>query len=477
MNLIVPLIIIYGLMTLGSAGVLYTSFRGNIDLSGRYFLFAEVMTLVALPLVFLVNRNEIYEQPIILGLVNFLALSSEVAIFFSIYCLTRSVQFKHYVLALVAIAVCCLAIEFTRAALSPKFPLLIYNFVSGLLCFSTYYLCRPRIASDLYRNQFLKWIARIEFSLGCLTIVRFLSFFSTEHIAPRHPNDLLILLYSVFVALSIFRFISYQSLRISWVDPRGQSVNNLNRNLAKALDERDQLVRGLMASNRVLGISALASTLIHQLSQPLTGISLQAESIKRKLASTEQNQSAILSIHKIALQLGKLSDLVKNLRQLLSNDHEQFKPNNLQQLTHEIIEVMELNLKNKNIQLKIEYVSNPVFYGDAIQIQQVLINMLNNSIDALVSSNETFKEIKLTIDQNDGFASLRIEDSGPGIDQSILLTIFDLYKTTKNSGLGVGLWLSKTIVEKHNGSIHASNASHGGAVFEILLPLAQAGEL
>lgn len=475
MNLIVPLLILYGLMTLGSAGVLYTSFRGKIDLSGRYFLFAELQTLVAIAFVFLVNSDEAYEQPFTLGAANFLVLSSEVAILCSIYCLTRSIQFKHYLFGSLLIGLICALTEFARIEVNPKVPFLIFNFFSGLLCFGTYYLCRPHGQADLYRNQFLKWIGRLEFALGCFTVIRFFSFFATEPIAPRHPTVLLILLYSVYVALSIARYISYLSLRISWVDPRSQAPNKLNRNLAKALEERDQLVRSLMDSNRVLGISALASTLVHQLSQPLTGISLQAEAIKRKLAPTEQNQSAVLSINKIALQLGKLSELVKNLRQLLSADFEQFKSNSLQQLCNEIIEVMELNLKAKQIRLKTDYQANPVFYGDAIQIQQVLINLFNNAIDALVSANIDTKEIKLTIAQNDGFASLRIEDSGSGIPEAILPAIFELYKTTKKSGLGVGLWLSRTIVEKHNGTITAHHGSQGGAVFQVLLPLAKEG--
>jgi signal transduction histidine kinase len=472
MNLLVSLTIIYGLMTLGSAGVLYLSFRGKLDRSGKYFLFAELQTLVALAFVFLVNSNEGYEQPLILGLTNFLAISSELAIFCSIYCLTKTVRIKHYLLAILCVAVYCVLTETARALVSPKLPYLLFNLLSAALCFGTYYLCRPHLNTDLYNNPFLKWIGRLEFALGCFTILRLLSFFSDEPIAPRHPTILLMLLYAIFVALSIFRYISYMSLRISWVDPRSQAPNRLNRNLAKALEERDQLVRGLMTSNRMLGLSALASSLVHQLSQPLTGISLQAEAIKRKLSQTEQNESAITSIDKISLQLGKLSELVTNLRKLFSADHDQFESLRLQQLSDEMIEIMELTLKNKKIHFEKNYLANPVVWGDAIQIQQVLINMFNNAIDALTSSNLEPKEIKLVINQQEGFAILSIADTGTGIDPAILPTMFELYQTTKQTGLGVGLWLSKTIIQKHNGTMTASNGTPHGAIFEIRLPLA-----
>ena len=471
MNLLVSLTIIYGLMTLGSAGVLYLSFRGRLDRSGKYFLFAELQTLVALAFVFLVNSNEGYEQPLILGLTNFLAISSELAIFCSIYCLTKTVRIKHYLLAILCVAVYCVLTETARVLISPKLPYLLFNLLSAALCFGTYYLCRPHLNTDLYNNPFLKWIGRLEFALGCFTILRLLSFFSDEPIAPRHPTIWLMLLYAIFVALSIFRYIAYMSLRISWVDPRSQAPNRLNRNLAKALEERDQLVRGLMTSNRMLGLSALASSLVHQLSQPLTGISLQAEAIKRKLSQTEQNESAITSIDKISLQLGKLSELVTNLRKLFSADHDQFESLRLQQLSDEMIEIMELTLKNKKIHFEKNYLANPVVWGDAIQIQQVLINMFNNAIDALTSSTLEPKEIKLVIDQQEGYAILSIADTGAGIDPAILPTMFELYQTTKQTGLGVGLWLSKTIIQKHNGTMTASNGTPHGAIFEIRLPL------
>ena len=109
--------------------------------------------------------------------------------------------------------------------------------------------------------------------------------------------------------------------------------------------------------------------------------------------------------------------------------------------------------------------------GDAIQLQQVLINLINNSIEAICDSDPSSREIKITINSDDHFAIINIEDTGPGIDIKMLPALFELYKTSKKDGLGIGLWLCKTIVHKHQGEIAASNSQHGGARFTIQLPL------
>jgi len=111
--------------------------------------------------------------------------------------------------------------------------------------------------------------------------------------------------------------------------------------------------------------------------------------------------------------------------------------------------------------------------GNAIQLQQVLINLFNNAIDAIDQSDLPNGKIILSISQSEDFSLIRIQDNGPGISASFLPGMFNLYKTSKQEGLGIGLWLSKTIVDKHNGTICASNNSHGGATLEISLPLAK----
>ena len=188
-----------------------------------------------------------------------------------------------------------------------------------------------------------------------------------------------------------------------------------------------------------------------------------------------QNPTLAIPLNKISDQLTKLSELVLNLRQLFTSKNEQFLPLNLQKITNEILEIIEPTLASKKILLLKTFQSNPICFCDKIQIQQVLINIFTNAIDAVTDSEPPIKEIRIGITEDTSFAKLRIEDTGGGIDTELLPKIFDLYSTTKSDGLGVGLWLCKTIVEKHQGSITASTGLNGGAIFEILIPLSGEG--
>jgi signal transduction histidine kinase len=171
------------------------------------------------------------------------------------------------------------------------------------------------------------------------------------------------------------------------------------------------------------------------------------------------------------MQSNQLSSLVQNLRQLFGSKIEKFESINLQKVCNEVLEIIKPTLQSKRIILLQQYESNPIVYGDSVQLQQVLINLFNNAIDSINESNPNVREILITITNNESFATLSVVDSGLGINPVVFKSLFELYKTSKPSGLGVGLWLSKTIIERHQGQITASNHALGGACFEIQIPL------
>ena len=475
MNALAALAITYLIITICSASILYFSFNGKIDASGKYFFLGELFILPGILIVAIGSINPELLNPTLFLITNASVWLAHVCVLFSIYALSSNTDkrkvFPVFALGLIYVT----SIEFFRSTNPPiQVTTLIASAVEATFCFWTYAACKATRDRELRSNLFFSWIQNIELMLGIFACVRILSCFSDAPINPRVPTSATITFYIFFLILNIFRYISYQSLRISWVDYRTYSINPLNKNLAVVTQEKNNLLQGLIASNRVIGIGALASSLAHQLSQPLTGIGLQVETLKRDLSKSGNNQVAIGVLDKVNSQLRKLTSLVKNLRQLFNANYLEFHEVDLEGTANELLEIIQPALESKKILLTKDITKNISVLGDAIQIQQVLINLLNNAIDAIDASKPKLREINLTIAPEGQFAVIKIEDSGAGIEPSLLPSIFELFKTTKKDGLGVGLWLSQTIIQKHRGDISAANSPNGGALLTIQLPLLQA---
>ena len=110
--------------------------------------------------------------------------------------------------------------------------------------------------------------------------------------------------------------------------------------------------------------------------------------------------------------------------------------------------------------------------GDRIQLQQVILNLVMNGIDAMKDTPSEQRIISIRTARVENFAELSVSDRGSGIPEDNLKGVFDPFFTTKAEGMGIGLSIARTIIEAHNGSIWAKNRDHGGASFRIRLPLA-----
>lgn len=477
MNAFTILVIIYGLITIGSASILYFSFRERVDASGKYFLVAELMVIPLLIQVLATNLDPTLGQHWqILFAGNAFYIGSEIAVFFSIYTLTRTIPPIKFGMSLLMGLSYCALIEYCRFYINPMLPILLSGLSSFILAIATFQICMTSSDAELKANLFLKWISYLELLLAAFALFRIGSYFVSTPIVPRQPSTVVVLMYAVFITLNIFRYFFYLALRISWVNPITHQANLLNKDLVKLLDDKNQLLTSLITSNRALGMSALASSLAHQLSQPLTGIIFQTEVIKRDLIGIDQNRNSVNTLEKMSIELNKVTDLVKNLRRLFENQDSKLEPVDLIQISESILEIIEPTLKSNRIVLTKTYRNAPIAMADAIQIQQVLINVFNNAIDSIKSHTKTFESkqraIHFDISQHHSFAVISIQDNASGIDPNVLPNIFELYKTTKQNGLGIGLWLSQAIMDKHQGSITAKNSPDGGAVFEIHIPLA-----
>lgn len=473
MNAIAALGITYLIITICSASILYFSFNGKIDASGKYFFLAELTIIPGIFGVVLGNLNPIFANPPIFFAINIFVWASHVCVLFSVYELTHKINNKKFVIAIFCSILYGSLIEALRFGNAPvQITTMVASTSDALFSFWTYAICKKTQNDELKKNLFFSWIKNIELMLGLFAVVRLISCFTADTpINARFPTPTIITFYILFLILNIFRYISYQSLRISWVDHKTFSINPLNRNLVVVTQEKNSLLQGLIASNRVIGIGALASSLAHQLSQPLTGIGLQVETLRRSLSKSGNNNEAVGVLDKVNSQLSKLSSLVRNLRQLFNANYLDFHEVDVATTTTELLDIIEPTLEAKKIKLVKSIANDTLIMGDTIQIQQVLINLLNNAIDAIAAANPISREIKLTISLDGLYVVINVEDSGSGIDSNLLPSIFQLFKTTKEEGLGVGLWLSQTIIHKHQGFITAANSPSGGALFSIRIPL------
>ena len=474
MNSFAALGLAYFLFTLISSGLLIAAFRTRLDLSARYILFSELCMVISCGVIFLVNINGAPVNGITIGIPNFAALASEAAILYSTLCITKKMDKKWLVLGVIALAAFTIIAEIYRDESNYRLIIFINTIMLTSLFIANYWAYKDVLLPKFPNNQFVQFLKWIALGLVCFGLIRVMANFTSAPIIPRgEPSTMAVIAFTLFMILGSFRYITYIGFRITWVDQSNPTENILNQPLVKAIEEKNQFLRGLIASNRFIGISALASSLAHQLSQPLTTIAIRAETARRDLSPSNDNMPAIASLDEISSQSKQLSSLVQNLRQLFGSKIEKFESINLQKVCNEVLEIIKPTLQSKRITLLKQYESNPIVFGDSVQLQQVLINLFNNAIDAINESNSDVREILLTISNNESYASLSVTDSGLGINPEVFESLFELYKTTKPSGLGVGLWLSKTIIERHRGNISASNDERGGACFEIQIPLNQ----
>jgi hypothetical protein len=472
MNSYATLTLIYVLITLISSGILYGSFRKRNDASAIYFLISELCMTVACSYVFLFNLNVLSQTGFKTGIVNFFSIGAEISLLFSLLSLTRNIEKKWLAIAICLDILFVTFIELIRSDVGTRNIVLLLSIGTLPIIVTNYVICKSYLPRQMMNNEFVKWLTLFELGMIGYGTLRLLAYFAPMPAIPREtPNEIAVIIYSIYVVLGTFRFIAYLCLRITWVDPISSSSNLLNKTLAKELEEKSQLVRKLMASSKAIGISALASSLAHQLSQPLTTIALLANTAQRDAAQIGPNTQLSASLERISTQSTKVAELVKNLRRLFSSASHPFVTLSLQKIADELIEIIAPSLEAKKISLIKNYKSDPIIHGDALQLQQVLINVFNNAVDILILDKDEKKNIYFSITNNEKYAIVEIRDSGVGINPSLLPDIFELYKTTKQDGLGVGLWLSKTIIEHHHGSITAINEPNHGALFKIEIPL------
>jgi signal transduction histidine kinase len=223
--------------------------------------------------------------------------------------------------------------------------------------------------------------------------------------------------------------------------------------------------------NRCATAGEMSASIAHELRQPLSAILCNAEALELMLNATSPD---LREIKQIAADIRKdderASEVLQRLRSLVRKGA--FEPRDIN-LTETVSEVFAFtSVVARGVVLRCVPSPQPLCVrGDRIQLQQVILNLVVNGIDAMDGQPKVQRQITGRIRRKDGAAEVSISDSGPGIPADRLGRVFDPFFTTKNDGMGMGLSIARTIVEAHGGRIWVENEIHGGAIFRVSLPL------
>jgi signal transduction histidine kinase len=225
----------------------------------------------------------------------------------------------------------------------------------------------------------------------------------------------------------------------------------------------------------VTALGQLASSLAHELSQPLGAILRNAEAAQILLKSHAPDlvelRDIVTDIHRDDRRAG---EVIERLRALLQRRQLRFEPIVVDDLVRDVSALVRPDATARHILIKCDVDADlPCVAGDRVHLSQVLLNLLINALDATAETKLVRQVVvNARVDSRRG-VEVAVTDWGSGIPEDRLSRIFDPFYTTKAGGMGMGLSVSKTIVEAHGGRLWAENVAHGGARFRVVLPVSE----
>ncbi len=239
------------------------------------------------------------------------------------------------------------------------------------------------------------------------------------------------------------------------------------------LAERESMISALLLANRATSTGALSASLAHELSQPLAASMINVGILQRKFTQFEQVKDEDREIlDAIIRDNRRASNIVLSLKKIFKQENIELEAVRILDALEKLKPIVYPQLRNKNIELVSNFSFNPVVKLNINEFHQVIVNIANNAIEAMEQEDVKNKVISIKTEQADDKLLIVITDNGPGISTDKHKDLFELLKTTKESGMGLGLWLSRHIIEqRHGGEIYFNLASQSGAELIISLPI------
>ena len=229
---------------------------------------------------------------------------------------------------------------------------------------------------------------------------------------------------------------------------------------------------------RVTTMSELTASIAHEVNQPLAAVVTNANACLRWLAGASPDlDEAREALRRIVRDGNRASDIIARIRGLLKKDEPARMRLDINLVIQDIVKLARGEMLQRKVSLQTELAAGlPLIAADPVQLQQVLLNLITNALDALSPVKDRLRILRIRTDQPDSCAvRVAVQDTGVGVDPQHAERLFQAFFTTKPNGLGLGLSISRSIVEAHGGRLWATPNDGPGVTLQFTLPVAAGG--
>ncbi len=225
--------------------------------------------------------------------------------------------------------------------------------------------------------------------------------------------------------------------------------------------------------SRMMLVGELGTSIAHEVSQPLAAIAANGNAAIRWLGASPPNEGeAGKALERIVEAAGRAGDVIGRVRNLATRTPPSRGPIDVAELVQETLALALGEIRSSQITLRTELANDlPMITGDRVQLQQVILNFVVNAIDAIKAGRADERDLLVSLSADGEKITLSVRDNGIGLSQGSLDKVFDAFYSTKPGGMGVGLAISRSIIEAHHGSVYAAPNYPHGAVFGFRLPM------
>jgi two-component system sensor kinase FixL len=244
----------------------------------------------------------------------------------------------------------------------------------------------------------------------------------------------------------------------------------------RAEEETKRHQEELVHVMRLSTMGEMASGMAHELNQPLAAVASYCETAHEMVEKQRIVPEKLGDILARALeQTHRAGDIIRRLREFVSKGTTQRELVDIDQLIRDVTELLDWELSNSQVEIDFSHCGHDCRVNvDKVQIEQVLLNLVRNSLEAILNSDVKDGRVLLkTRLQSDGMIEVTVSDNGPGVDESMVDTLFNPFQTSKGTGMGMGLSISRSIIEAHGGKLWVAKVPDDGAVFGFNLPVAE----